>query len=235
MWGPGAQGGFQNALAMGLQVGQMVRQGQDQRNERNALAAYAKDPSEANFGGLADVRPDIAIQQREVMAAQQAKQAEAKLVQQALGGDDAALGQLATVNFDKWKTLDGQVKAQALQEAQTFGNAALDILQVPYQQRQGRIIGYAQQFPEFADKINELAYLPQAEQDAALRGVLADAKMIGKLHEMERPSYQAIPEGGTLVNTRDPNAVQQFQGGGQQAMPSISDIDAELRRRGVIR
>jgi hypothetical protein len=77
-WGPGAQGGFQNALATGLQIGQMVRQGQDQRNERNALAAYAKDPSEANFGGLADVRPDIAFQVR----GQQASQADAARKQQ---------------------------------------------------------------------------------------------------------------------------------------------------------
>lgn len=76
MWGPGAQGGFQNALAMGLQMGQMAGQAKRERDERNALAAYAKDPNEENFGGLADVRPDIAIQMRGQQARQQGEAAQ---------------------------------------------------------------------------------------------------------------------------------------------------------------
>lgn len=239
MWGPGAQGGFQNALMMGLQVGQMAGQAKRERDERNALSAYVKDPSQANFGGLADVRPDIAINVQGQQQAAQAKQMEAQLVQRAMGGDDEALGQLATVNFDKWKTLDGQIKAKATEEAQVFGNAALDLLNMPYEARRGQVVAYAQQFPEFAEQINNLAFLPPAEQDAALRGVVADAKMIDKLIQMERPSYQAVGVDQDLVNVRDPEALRQFDAsrgrGGQQAMPSISDIDAELRRRGVIR
>ena len=131
-WGPGAQGGFQNALALGMSIGdninagfQQGRQMRQERNERNALAAYAKDPSEANFGGLADVRPDVAINLR----GQQAAQAKAarkqrmeqmgtfrQLLEQAgtnpqqafgaaqqLGIDVSALPQPGTPEFEPWR------------------------------------------------------------------------------------------------------------------------------------
>jgi len=213
-FGPGAQGGFQNALALGLQVGDMARQ----RKERNALSAYAKDPNEANFGAVADVRPDIAIPMQQQRAQQQAEgEAEARLADlrtRALGGDDQALTELATANFDQWKGVNAEVKSKMAADSEILGNAAIQLISTPYEQRPGQIVAYAQQFPQFAEQIQEIAYLPQAQQDEALRAVVAQAKMVGKLIEIERPSYQAIPEGGTLVNTRDPGAVQQFQQGG---------------------
>jgi hypothetical protein len=235
-WGPGAQGGFQNALALGMQVGDMARQ----RKEHNALSAYAKDPSEANFGAVADVRPDIAIpmqqQQQQQQAASEAEARLADLRARALAGDDAALTQLATESFDQWKGINSEVKAKAAADSEVLGNAAIQLINTPYEQRPGQIVAYAQQFPQFAEKIQEIAYLPQAQQDEALRAVVAQAKMVGKLIEIERPSYQVLPQGADLVNTRDPRAVAQFApGGGQVQAPALSDIDAELRRRGVIR
>jgi len=202
---------------MGLQMGQMARQ----REQQNALMQQRER--------------QIGLQEQQYAAEQQAKQAEGDLTARALRGDAKALDELAAVNFDKWKTLDTRTKEVARTEAETFGNAALDVLQLPPQQRVDRIIGYARSMPQFAEKINELAYLPPAEQDAMLRTIVAEAQMIGKLHEMERPSYQAIPEGGSLVNTRDPSAVQQFQAGAPQpvGLPPLSAIEAELARRGV--
>lgn len=235
MWG--GNNGFQNALAMGMQMGAQARQAKEARDERNALAAYVKSPNEQTFAGLADVRPDIAIGERQQMQAQQQEAMVADLSNRYLGGDAAAGDELARINFDRWSKIDGAVKAKAKQDADLFGGAALDVLQVPPgEQRRARIITYAQQFPQLADQINEIAFLPPQEQETRLRAVVAQAGLIQKLHDMERPSYQAIPEGGTLVNTRDPAAVQQFQQGTGQgvAIPPLPDIEAELRRRGVL-
>jgi hypothetical protein len=120
-FGPGPQGGFYNALALGQQTGDRVlnsfmqgRQMAEQRNERNALAAYAKDPSEASFAGLADVRPDLAIQVR----GQQASQADAARKQQ--------MEQMGT--FRQLLEQAGSNPQQAFAAAQQLG---LDVSGVP--------------------------------------------------------------------------------------------------------
>ena len=131
-YGPGPQGGFYNALAIGQNAGnnfmqafQQGRQVKQQRDERNALSAYVTDPSEANFAGLAQVRPDIALQQRGQQAAQaQAAQKQRmeqmgtfrQLLQQAgtnpqqafgaaqqLGIDVSQLPQPGTPEFEPWR------------------------------------------------------------------------------------------------------------------------------------
>ena len=235
-WGPGAQGGFQNALMTGLQLGQMAGQQKRARDERNALAAYAKDPNEQNFAGLADVRPDIAIQQRGQMQAQQAKQLEGDLTQRALSGDEDALNQLATVNFDRWKSLDATTRARATEQAKLFGEASLDVLQVPPgPARRERIMTYAQQFPQLADQINDIAFLPPAEQEARLRAIVVEANLTQRLHQMENPVYQAIPEGGTLVNTRDPVAVREFQGQSSGYQEGQTAVNSQTGQRIVFR
>jgi hypothetical protein len=203
MWGPGAAGGFQNALSMGLQMGQMA----NQQRQQNALMQQRE-------AMIANQTRDQQMQEARFAQQQQQEAQTADLTAKALQGDEEALTQLATVSFDRWKSLDGQIKGKAAEDAQVLGNAAIDLLNVPFAERPGRIIAYAQQFPQFAEKINQVAYLPQGEQEAALRTVVAEAKMIDKLIQMERPSYQVLPQGADLVNTRDPQAVAQFAPGG---------------------
>lgn len=148
------------------------------------------------------------------MEAAQKERQMGELTQRALGGDATAMTELATVNFDRWRTLSTDQKAAAKQEAEVYGNAAMDVLSLPPQQRAQRIMGYAQQLG--SQEIAQIAQLPPDQQEQALRAAIAEAGMVQKLIEMERPSYMAIPEGGTLVNTRDPGAVAQF--GGQLPM-----------------
>ena len=210
MWGPGAAGGFQNALATGLQLGQIA----NQQRQQNQLMQQRE-------AMIANQTRDQQMQEQRFEQQQQTEQQTADLTARALQGDDDALTQLATVNFDRWKGLEGTMKQKATEQAQVFGNAAIDLLGMPPEARRGQIIAFAQRFPQLANQINEVAFLPPAEQDAALRAVVAEAKLTEKLIAMERPDYQAIPEGGTLVNTRDPGAVQQFQGGAAQ--PSIAE------------
>lgn len=204
VWGPGATGGFQNALAMGMQMGQQARMAQQQ----NALMQQRE-------AMIANQTRDQQMQEQRFAQQQQQEAQTSELTAKALQGDDAALSQLATVNFDRWKTLDTQLKGRAAEEAQVLGNAAIDLLNVPFEQRSGQIIAYAQRFPEFADKINEVAYLPQGEQDAALRTVVAEAKMIDKLIQMERPQafnvgpgegrYERNPVTGQITTVVQPN------------------------------
>lgn len=217
-WGL-AQGN--NALAsfgQGMQLGNYISQKREEKERDSALAAYAADPSETNFAGLAKAAPAYAIKERERMEARQAQQQENQLTQRALGGDTEALQQLATVNFDKWKTLDGQQRQALTQEAEVYGNAALDVLNLPPQERPQAVMAYANRLG--SEEIAGLANLPPQELEAALRAQVAESGMIKELQAMERPNYMAIPQGGTLVDTRNPQAVQQFgQGGGAQPIP----------------
>lgn len=246
MWGPGAQGGFQNALAMGLQFGQMARQQKDARDQRNALAAFVTNPSDETAAAVAPFNPELAYKYGQDRRAAQAETELAGLRTAALQGDETALDALAKRSFDDWKTVNAEVKAEALRNAEVFGNAALDILQVPPgDQRRDRIITYAQQFPQNAEKINEIAYLPPNEQEAALRAVVAEAKMIGRLHDMENPQafnvgpgegrFERNPRTGEITTIVQPNYGQGPSFAPVQTGPTPAEIDAELRRRGVIR
>jgi hypothetical protein len=70
-------GGFENALAQGLQFGSQLAERRQQEEQRNALSAYAIDPgNEKNFNALAQVAPEYAIQvrgQRDAAAQRQAQ------------------------------------------------------------------------------------------------------------------------------------------------------------------
>jgi hypothetical protein len=210
-----AQAGFQNALAMGMQMGAQAREARERKEYRNALANY--DPSNPeSIKAVMAVDPRTGLQLQQQAAEQQAKQREGELVQAALGGDQTAFDQLATVNFDKWKALDTRQKDAAAQESKIFGNAALDILNSPPEQRQAKVQAYAAQLgPQYPD-VMQIAQLPPDQLETVLRSAVFEAQMIDKLIALEQPKYMAIPEGGTLVNTRDPQAVQQF---GQRGAP----------------
>jgi hypothetical protein len=63
--------GGNNALGMfqlGAQIGGQVRQQRDERRERNALTAYANDPTDANLGAIAEYNPEFVIRQRQGQA-----------------------------------------------------------------------------------------------------------------------------------------------------------------------
>ena len=216
-WGAANNGGFQNALAMGMQMGAQARQAREKREERNALAAYAKDPSEQNFAGLADVRPDLAIQQRGQMQAQQQEARLNELTQRALSGDPGALDELASVNFDRWQKLDERQKAAAAEETKMFGQVALSLSQIPYDQRRDQILALAQRMPQYSDKIQEIAFLPQAEQDNILRVAITEAGLVERLIQYNRSDYQPLGPDQVFVDVNNPAAVSQFATGGQQS------------------
>ena len=213
-WGLAQGNGFQNALATGMQMGAQAREAKERREYRNALANY--DPANPEtIKPIMEIDPRTGMALRKESQAMQAQQMEADLTQRALAGDPDALLQMATVNFDKWKTLDSQQRDAITQEAEVNGNAAMDVLRLPPQQRAQAVMAYANRLG--SQEIAQLADLPPQELEAALRAAIAEAGMVKELHAMERPDYQAVPYDSTLVNVRDPQAVAQFAGGGQAA------------------
>jgi hypothetical protein len=217
-WGL-AQGpnSFDNALARGFELGNVIRQRKDESDRKNALSAYAKNPGEETFGGLADAAPDIAIPERQRMQAAQQERLTAELTQRAMGGDQEALGQLATVSFDRWRALDQQSKEGIKQKASIFGNAALDYLSETDPARkafklQGVITNLGPHYPEVA----QLAQMTPEQVEAAMRSAAYEAQLADKLIAMERPDYMAVPNDATLVNARDPASLAAF---GQMAPP----------------
>jgi hypothetical protein len=221
MFGPGPQGGFYNALAMGQQTGNNVmnafmqgRQMAEQRNERNALAAYAKDPNEANFAGLADVRPDIAIQQREAMAAREAKANIAQIGQAALNGDNEALGQLFTLDNDLWKRLDERQRGVMKETTGYMAQRALQIGRLPEEQRASAW----QQSVQEAERggIDIPAYL-ESYTPGVIDNVIARAGITEKYIQQFEPDFRVIPQGGYLEDVNPLTSGQQQQAPQQQA------------------
>ena len=228
------QRGFQNALAMGMQMGAQAREARDAREYRNALAQF--DPTNPDtLKPIMEIRPDVGMQLRGQVQAQQARQAENDLVTRALGGDDEALTQLATVNFDTFKTLSADQKAAAAQEATVLGNAALDVLGQPPEQRAQAVMAYAQQMG--SEEIARIAALPPEQLDAALRTAVAEAKMVDKLMAMEKPQTLNV-QPGAGVYQRDPitgqiSTVIQPNFGGAQPLSPVQGGQPESQRIGV--
>lgn len=259
-WGNNsALAGFQNALALGADIGGAIKQ----NREDSALAAFMtasnkpagdtpmpsgptgalgtpamptqwggngggivptetqKAESQAAYERLAKINPRLAFEVQGKMADQQAKRAKyaqeqraADLRTKAAQGDPAALQELVGIDFEGWSKLDANKRRLIEDQTKYTGQAALRISQIkdPVEQaaawdqavEQGVQAGYA----GMADYRGKFS--PQA-----LQGAIDNAGLVEKFIELAQPKYTAIPEGGTLVNTRDPAAVASFtQGGG---------------------
>lgn len=207
-------GGFQNALATGLQFGQMTRQRQEEKEFKNALAGY--DPSNPEtIKPIMAVDPRTGIQLQRDAAKQQAEAQQSEIQQRAAAGDPQAMAQLAGIDFAAWRGLQSDQRAMAKERSGILANAALDVLNRPPEQRPAAWDAYIEQLSQ---TMPELAQYRGQYNEQSARSVIAQAEMIGKLHDAEQPKYMAIPAGGTLVDTRNPQAVQQFGQGPQPGM-----------------
>jgi len=222
----GAEQGFQNALALGANIGGVIKQ----RRTDNALSAFVTNPGQESLAGLAKVDPSLAFQAQGVMQQRQAaaakaaqEQRAAQLRQLASQGDPAALQELAGIDFDSWAKLDEGKRKLVKAQADYTGQAALRISQIqdPAQQAlawdQAIDQGVQMGFTGLADHKGKFS--PQA-----LNAAIDNAGLVDKFISLAEPKYMAIPEGGTLVNTRDPGAVAGF---GASAQPKQITSKAE--------
>lgn len=190
------------AFNQGMQAGKQRRREQETDNALRALIANPNDPNVVN--DLAKYDPGTAYkiqgQQQQQMRAQQ----EAQARQGAVRGDPQALEALAGFNIDDYIKLDDRSKKEYAAGVDTIGQLAL-MADTP-EEWDDTVTKLAQANPEF-NKYRGRFDLRQS--------VIAQAGQAKEFIDQQQPKYQVIPEGGTLVNTRDPAALAQVGAGGQ--------------------
>jgi hypothetical protein len=142
-------------------------------------------------------------EERQMMQRQQAQRA-AELRGRIIGGDESARREYAAMDEGYFNTLNAQTGAKAKADIEQLGQFAL-LADTPE-----KWDAYARQYvqmghPEAAQYIGR--YSPEARA-----AIIAQAGQAKALLEQQEAKWQSVPEGGTLVNTRDPGAVAAFQG-----------------------
>lgn len=123
--------------------------------------------------------------------------------------------QIGNMQQDRQKQLQAEQQKKLAEGQKAVGQAALLISQQPEQAR-------PQAWDQAIDQLvgmgwDGLAQYKGKYSPQSLQAVIAQSGLANEFISGQQPKYMAIPEGGTLVNTRDPSAVSQF--GGQAPQP----------------
>lgn len=206
---PDIGGTFMNAFHQGAQM-------KREHDARNALGAIVQNPNDqAAWGTIMKADPATGMQAKKYFAEEQRKAQLAGLMPKAAAGDPAALQQVMGIDFDTWKSLDASHRQQIKGQSDYVGQSALRIAQLPEDQRpaawdaavqQGVQLGYQGLAPQVGK------YSPQG-----LQAAIDNAGLVDKYISLAEPKYMAIPAGGTLVDTHNPQAVGQFGASSAQA------------------
>lgn len=216
-----------NALMDPREVGMAFQQGydaqqqrNDQQNAKNAMRNFAMNPDDPNALaqiGQFDPRLMVQVQNAQRQARMddfQMQQYQAKAEEAGREQKQAQLGQIARL----FQGVTPENYANRVSIAQQMG---VDISGVPEQfdpewtARQGEIFSFLAGQPEALSAAGKQA------QDMGLQpGTPEFKRAVSQIIEFGMPKYQVVPEGGTLVNTRDPSAVQQFAQGQPSAGPA---------------
>jgi hypothetical protein len=206
------------AFNKGIEVGR-------QRAGEQAFSQLVIDPTNQNaLAALARTDPSLAYkfneQQRKTTLETQQRDVRMKAAQ----GDPNARQQLAGFDMNEYLALDKRGQEEYKQGIDTMGQLAL-LADTP--EEWDDVVGQlAQAAPEFG-KYRGRFDLRQS--------VIAQAGQAKELIEQNQPKYQVIPEGGMLVNTRDPQALSQVGAGGQpsaQGGPQPGAIEDGYRFKG---
>ena len=198
-------GAFERAFDSGFQLAEYGRQRREQTDQRNALSAYAIDPSEGNFNALAQHLPQVAMQQR---ASRDQAANEARLQDlrgRFAAGDQQAGQELARIAPSEYTSLSGNRRAYEGEMVSAASNVAQRILTLPPEQRasvyEQQMAGLSQRFPELAG---------QAYSDELMHETIAEAGQWQEFNRSQQPDYMAVGFDQDMVNVRDPEAVRQF-------------------------
>lgn len=195
------------AFNQGMQAGQQQRRERAIDDAYRGLIANPNDPGVVN--ALAQYDPRAAYQISGQQRQSQQAAAEAAARQGAVRGDPQALEELAGFNIDDYLKLDKRSQDEYKQGIDTVGQLAL----------------MADTPEEWDDTVNQLAQANPEFQKYKGRfdlreSVIAQAGQAKEFIDQQQPKYQVIPEGGTLVNTRDPAALAQVAGQNAAAPPT---------------
>lgn len=212
---PAAVGG---AFTEGLERGRKTR---EEREVKGALAAYAINPGDPQaFQTLAQYKPELAIKIGEDRRKREQELQVQRLSAAAAQGDKGAIAQLAGVDLDAFIKLDSRSREVGKQRVGYIGEQALRISRLPPEMQPAAWDDAIQRGVEAG--YSDLAAMQGKYSPDALNAAITNAGLVGKLFELTEPHYQAIPEGGTLVNTNDPGAVRSYMGGAGGPAPAQS-------------
>lgn len=197
-------GSTQNALLQGMQVGEAMRQRREAREREMALDnAYqgmmAGDQTAVN--ALAAI-PGMAKDAYTLQQGQREQQ-----IRSDVAAGNAPATALAAINWDDYAALSKEQADIAKQNVETIGNLAL-MADTP-QKWDATIDQLGPQFAQYKGQF--------AQREA----IIVRAGQAKAFLEQQAPKYQVIPEGGTLVNTRDPAALQQVAAQNQALQASL--------------
>lgn len=217
-WGPGPQQGFMNALAIGQNAGanfmqafQQGRQMKEQREYKNALAQF--DPMKPEtLQPIMAVRPDVGMQLRGQVQAQQAAAREIDVKRRAAAGDPSAVAELAGIDWNAWSGLKDDQKAAAKQSVDAMGQAALLVASAPPEQRAA---AWDQQIEALSQRYPDLAQYRGRYSEQSLQSAIAQAGQFNQFWQMTRPEafnvepgagrYQRDPATGRITTIIEPN------------------------------
>ncbi len=220
---------FDNALAKGFEIGSVMRQRQEETDRKNALAAYAKNPNEQTFGGLADAAPEYAMRARSDMEAQQARQQQQQQQQMATVRQLLAK---AGSSPEGW--------AQAMGAAQSLG---IDTSAIPQQydpqwaQQQLFIMDALERdqdkLPGIAQELQAAGYQPGTPEFAAAMRQVINSKYASEYADpqgnIRRRSVLDLPPAQGAPAQTDPSGILQ----GAAAAGAISAEDANRVRQSL--
>lgn len=188
-----------------VDIGGAFNQGVEAGRQRRAESALdeqfrtmAQNPNAPVSNDLLRFAPRQAYQLSQQQRQQQQQQQQSQMRVAAVQGDQNALEQLAGIDLEEYRQLRGDQREAAKQGIDTIGQLAL---MADNPQKWDSIVGkLAQADPAFQQYVGRFDM-----RDA----IIVQAGQAKAFLEQQAPKYQVIPEGGTLVNTRDPAALQQ--------------------------
>ena len=197
-------GAFERAFDSGFQLAEYGRQRREQTDQRNALSAYATDPSAGNFNALIPhLTPQAtmeAIGNRGEVASERSLQDTRRL---AAGGDPAAMARLAGVDFDAWRGLSSDQRAAHAAQADVVSNVAQYVSTLPENERSA---AWDQQIGQIAQRYPGAAEYRGQYSPELLQSTINEAGDFKSFYEMTRPDTFNIAAGGSVFQ-RDANGV----------------------------
>jgi hypothetical protein len=204
-------GNTQNALLQGMQVGAAMRQRKQAEESKKAEDDFYRAKIGGDPNQISTAQNALATYNPKAVYGMRAIEREAQ-TRAAVATGQAPASALAAINWDDYAKLTADQAAIAKQNVETIGQMAL-MADTP--QKWDATID--QLGPQFAQ------YKGQFGQREAM---IARAGQVKEFLDQQAPKYQVIPEGGTLVNTRDPAALQQVANG--QTAPQ-GDLEAQAQ------
>lgn len=199
-----------------VDVGAKIQEGYQQGRQmgaQNALSQYAANPDSPDaMNALARFAPQYAIQVRQQQAEKQAALQRQTAIGDALTGK-APASSLAYIDPTMFREMNKEQFAAAAKSLETVAEVALSAdTPEEWDQIVDQLAAREPSFAEYRGRFGERL------------AIVAEARKTAEYLKQKAPRYQVIPEGGLLVNTRDPQALNQVANGAPQPAAPVTKV-----------